>query len=139
MPFVQDYYSRIFAIMLSLNTAWFAPAEGETVQGSVLRLENRLFMSAPAYIISTTLLALNLLFAFTYYWKRPENMLRRMPTTIGSVLELFAGSGLITEQSNGERLSDDMRLGYGKFVGTDGKPHLGIERRPFVISWENGP
>ena len=138
LPLIQETYSRIFAIMLSLNTDWLVLANGETVQGSVLTVEDRLFMSRPAYIISVTLLTLNVLFALLYYGKRPVKMLKRMPTTIGSVIELFEGSGLISEASSGARLCEDMKLGYGRYLGTDGKPRLGIERRPFVTPWGTG-
>ena len=137
-PFVQDAYSRIFAIMLSLNTDWLLPAHGETIVGSVLTVEDRLYMASAAYIISVTLLILNVMFALLYYAKRPAKMLRWMPTTISSITELFEGSGLISEVSGGSRLSEDMRIGYGRYIGTDGKPHMGIERRPFVIPWGNG-
>ena len=134
-PLVQESYSRIFAIMLSLNTDWLVPANGETIQGSVLTVEDRLFISRPAYIVSITLLSLNILSALLYYVKRPAKMLKRMPTTIGRIVELFEGSGLVSEASKGARLREDVKIGYGRYVGTDGKPHLGIEKRPFVVPW----
>ena len=136
-PFVQETYTRIFAIMLSLNTDWLPPS-GAALDGSILTTEDRLFMSKPSYIISLSLLALNIFSAVLYYATRPRRMLRRMPTTIGSVIELFAGSGLIAGASDGVRLKDDMKIGYGKYVGADGKPHIGIERRPFVVPWGTG-
>lgn len=143
-PLIEDLYSRVFAIMLALNTDWLEPAATNmTSPGSVLTVQDRVFTSPPAFVIAVTLLSLNIVVALLYYWKRPSKMLRRMPTTIASVLELFDGSGLILEASKTSggpsddtpRLPEDMKLGYGRFVGTDGKPHTGIERRPFVIPW----
>jgi len=140
VPVVEDVYARVFAIILSLNTDWFGnPPPDARIAGTVFTAQSRIFLSRPAYIIIMTLLGLNILVATVYYAKRPKRMLRRMPTTIASVLELFDGSGLVKEANNGGGLKEDWKLGYGRFMGTDGKPRIGIERRPFVISWGDGP
>ena len=95
-------------------------------------------MSRPAYIIIVTLLGLNILVALAYYIKRPKRMLKRMPTTIASVLDLFDGSGLVGEARVRGDVPEEWKLGYGRFVGTDGKPRVGIERRPFVVGCDQG-
>lgn len=136
-PVIQHIYARIFAIMLSLHPSWFSNAPpGNLVSGSVLTTSSRIFMSRPAYIITVALLGLNILVALAYYIKRPKRMLKRMPTTIASVLELFDGSGLVGEARARGGVPEEWKLGYGRFVGTDGKPRVGIERRPFVVEWD---
>ena len=146
-PLVGEVYTRVFAIMLSLNTDWLVSATPSTpFAGSISTVENRIFMSRPAFIVAITLLSLNILVALLYYWQRPRKMLKGMPTSIASILELFDGSGLVLESFAGpngrrgkpSRLPEEIKLGYGRFVGTDGKPHMGIERRPFVIPWGEG-
>lgn len=139
-PVIKDIFSRIFPILLSLNTHWFGePRSDAIINGAILKTQNRIFLAQPAYIITMTLLGLNLLVAFAYYAKRPKRMLQSLPTTIASVLELFDGSGLVGEISEGNGMKEEWKVGYGRFVGTDGKPRVGIERRPFVVPWANGP
>lgn len=76
--------------------------------------------------------------AIAYYTKRPRRMLDQMPNTIASVVQLFEGGGLIIEKSSDKQWREDWNFGYGRFVSLDRKPHLGIERRPFVVPWANG-
>lgn len=140
VPVVEEVYARLFAIILSMQPDWFRDAsENATMNGKVMTTQSRIFLSRPAYIITVTLLGFNILVAIGYYAKRPKRMLRRMPTTIASVLELFDGSGLVKEARDAGGLKEEWKLGYGRFVGTDGKPKLGIERRPFVTPWRDGP
>lgn len=139
-PVVEEVYERIFAITLSLQSDWFGEPKPEaTIDGTIFTTQSRIFLSRPAYIITMTLLGFNILVAIAYYAKRPKRMLRRMPTTIASILELFDGSGLVKEASDAGGLKDEWKVGYGPFVGTDGRPRVGIERRPFVIPWGDGP
>lgn len=138
-PIIEDIYTRLFSIMLGLNTDMFVPAPpGTTTPGTTIVSCTRVFMSQSMYIIATTLLSVNVLVAIAYYIRRPRKILPRMPITIASVLELFEGSGLVTEAQASGRECEEWKIGYGKFVGTDGKPHVGIERRPFVIPWADG-
>ena len=140
VPIVKDVYSRIFAIMLSLHPDWFSDAPAyTTINGKSLTTQPRIFMSRPAFVVTISLLIVNVVVAIVYYAKRPKKMLKRMPTTIASVIELFDGSGLIKEARENGGLKEEWKLGYGRFVGTDGKPRIGIDRRPFVVPWGNGP
>lgn len=91
-------------------------------------------MSRPMFIASIVLLVLNVLAVVLYYAKRPQRMLETMPDTIGSVLEMFEGSGLVEENAK-SRCREEWLVGYGRYRGTDGKLHVGIERRPFVVPW----
>ena len=138
-PVIEDIYARIFAITLSLNPSWFRPAPpGNLFPGSVSITSSRIFISHPAFLTIVMLLGLNIVVALAYYIKRPKRFLKRMPTTIASVLELFDGSGLVGEARARGGMSEEWKLGYGRFVGTDGKPRIGIERRPFVVGWDQG-
>ena len=138
-PLVEDIYTRLFAILLGLHPDWFAPAPAETeLHGAVLVPCSRVFMSRPMFIIAISLISLNFVVAVAYYAKRPKRMLTEMPNTIASIIGLFEGSGLIAEKKSERGWHKDWKFGYGKYVGTDKKPHLGIERRPFVVPWADG-
>ncbi|KAL8871434.1 MAG: hypothetical protein Q9174_002731 [Haloplaca sp. 1 TL-2023] len=135
-PVLEDIITRLFAILLGLNAKAMllrAP-EGSNVAGVTITSSTRVFMSRPMFIVSMVLLVLNVLVALLYYTRRPGKMLTCMPTTIGSVLDMIQGSGLVEENAD-SKSRDEWRIGYGRYMGTDGKPHIGIERRPFVVPW----
>ncbi|KAL8675940.1 MAG: hypothetical protein Q9186_007486 [Xanthomendoza sp. 1 TL-2023] len=136
-PVIHDIFGLLFTITLGINTDIFLPAAaGSTVPGSIIVPSKRVFMSRPMFVVSLVLLLLNIVVATIYYAKRPPRMLKEMPTTIASVLEMIHGSGLATETTD-SKSREEWQIGYGRFVGTDGKPHIGIERRPFVVPWSS--
>ena len=138
-PVVEDIYTRLFAIILGLHPGWFPPAPaGATVRGAMVVACTRIFISRTMLIIAVSLISLNVLVAVAYYARRPKRMLAQMPNTIASTAVFFEGSGLVAEKTSESGWNANWKFGYGKFVGTDKKPHLGIERRPFVIPWGDG-
>ena len=129
-PLMEDIYRRSFAIILALHPGLFLHVNEPRMMLAKLTITPiRVFMSRPMWYVSTTLLSLNVAVAALYYWKRPNRILRKMPTTVANILELFEGSGLLRE----DVFAEDWRYGYGRYIGTDGTPRIGIERRPFVI------
>ncbi|KAI4262132.1 MAG: hypothetical protein L6R42_002686 [Xanthoria sp. 1 TBL-2021] len=134
VPYVESICVRLFAIVLSLNQGWLAEAEaGSATTVTVISSSERVFVSSPMFVITTALLVLNLVVAITYWARRPKRLLPEMPYTIASILAMVQASGLLAEVENKGQWRHNWRFGYGKFVGTDGKPHVGIERRPFVV------
>ncbi|KAL8689126.1 MAG: hypothetical protein Q9224_004717, partial [Gallowayella concinna] len=134
VPYVEDIWTRLFAIVLGLNQDWLAKAEGGAeTPGIVIVPTQRVFVSGRMFVITVTLFTLNIVVALAYWLRRPKKMLTEMPYTIGNILEMVRASGLIFEVEDQERWQHNWRFGYGKFVGTDGRPHVGIERSPFVI------
>ncbi|KAL8986800.1 MAG: hypothetical protein Q9177_003936 [Variospora cf. flavescens] len=132
-PYVEDIYARLFAIVLSLNRDWLSPADmGSTLPGKMIVSTERVFMSNTMFIITITLLALNIVVATTYWAKRPRKMLPKKPYTIAKIMEMFEGSHLVTDVEDAERWQSEWKFGYGRFVGTDGKLHVGIDRQPFI-------
>ena len=136
-PVVEDMYSRLFAIILGLHLEWFSSGPPDSlIEGKILVPESRVFMSRSMFVIAVTLLFFNIIIAIAYYTKRPKVRLSRLPNTVASIFQLFEGSGLVAERAAANGWQEDWRFGYGKFVGTDGEPHIGIERRPFVVLHE---
>lgn len=141
-------YQKIFAIWLGLNHATlFEPAgEGETpFAGSLTQPEVRITVSRAMLILSSTILSCYIVVAVVVYARRPGNYLPRMPITMASDIAMFAAStavkemaddtdrtGLYEQYRSAWHASGRARYGYGTFIGTDGKPHIGVERAPFV-------
>lgn len=136
-PYVEDVIARLFAIVLSLNEDWLTQADAGSKQaGTMLVTTQRVLVSRPMFDITIVLVALNIVVAAAYWIRRPRKMLTEMPYSIASILAVTQASTLISEVEDEEKWRNEWRFGYGRYVGTDGKPHTGIERRPFVIPLE---
>ena len=134
VPYVEDIYVRLCAIVLGLNQDWLFEAERDSaIPVACISSSERVFVSKPMFIITTALLGLNFVVAIAYWMRRPRRLLPEMPYTIASILAMVQASGLIAEVEDKGQWRHNWRFGYGKFVGTDGKPRAGIERRPFVV------
>ena len=136
IPNIEHMYSRLFAITMGLSTHFLAVAPpGTSIPGQRINVEDRVFMDTSMFVITVAILVFNIIVGGAYYLRRPKRMLQCMPTTIANLMKVFEGSGLIEEDLGSGEHREAHRIGYGRFVGLDGKPHIGIERRPFVLPW----
>jgi hypothetical protein len=143
-PVLEALYTRIFAIVLGAHYDKFLQASNQTVvvAGFTLSSEPRVFVSSPMFILSVVILGTYILFTITLYVRRPWRILPRMPTTIisqisffaaGHTLRDFAGTSATPEREQSPDIRGlRQRYGFGRFIGTDGKTHIGIEREPLV-------
>lgn len=138
-------YARLFAIWLGLNKeSLFEPAANASgmVDGLTVSTEERLFFTKPLFIISEIILGIYIVVSVLIYFWRPGRYLPYLPTSIASIIALFAASAAVKDlqgtshMTNKERekyLKDlDHRYGYGSYVGSDGAVHVGIEKAPYV-------
>ena len=136
---VNETYARVFAIQMSLQSAQLAsaPPESPRIAAEVLTLERRVFMSETMFHVSMAILCLDLIVAVVFYSRAPKPFLPRLPTSIASQMAYFGSSHVIDDVRNaGGDLSEldkrGYRYGYGKYIGKDGRTHVGIEREPYV-------
>lgn len=142
-PYVERLYTELFAILLSINTHVFSDSS-DPFTAQVLYTDTRLFVSPLMFKLSIVILSLQLFVAILYYANRPKRFLPRMPTSIASIIAFVAASRAVEdfngsdgrrgEKSDGEE--GERRYGYGRFVGTDGRTKVGIERQRFVVPLE---
>lgn len=140
---VNDVYQRLFAITMSQNTDFLLRSPKVKLISALSNTkESRVFMSQAMFIISVSILSLDLLAALAVYGYRSTSYLTRMPTSIASIIAYFAASHILSDL-HGDDLGEDMktirqleddgqRYGFGRYMGTDGKIHIGIESAPFV-------
>jgi hypothetical protein len=83
------------------------------------------------------LLCSQLVVAVFYYVYRPKRFLQRMPTSMASIVGFVLKSRVLAEFAEKENPQDSHRYAYGRFIGTDGKTHVGIERQQFVVPLES--
>ncbi|KAH8731942.1 hypothetical protein GQ44DRAFT_735638 [Phaeosphaeriaceae sp. PMI808] len=146
---INKTYSKLFAIWLGANKKHLlVPAASETavpLRGFRVEPERRLFLSKPMFIISEAILCTYVIVAIWVYARRPGQYLPRLPTSIASVIALFAASAAVEDMRGTSHLDKrgrsqhldqlDARYGYGSFIGGgDGQVHIGIEKVPFVRS-----
>lgn len=151
IPAVESLYRQIFATLLGLNQQIFNPADpSSTVVVSITAPTTRIFMSDTMFLVTLAILGLNLIVAVLYYANRPKRFLPMMPTTIASIAGLVVATRALddyswdrsdAESSEGSKPTEskareDLRYGYGRFVGTDGVTRIGIERHPWVVPLE---
>lgn len=135
-------WQKLFAIWLGMDhERVFAEVskESPTISATILQPEIRIVVSQPMVVLSSTILGLYIIVALVVYAHRPGKFLPRMPLTMASDIALFAASKAVAEieedGKSGQQLgADRKRFGYGSFIGTDGRPHVGVERAPFVVS-----
>jgi len=135
-------YQKTFSTWLGLDhERLLAPTStsDDFIIGAIIRRpEVRIVVSRPMTILSSTILGLYIIVAVAVYARRPGKFLPRQPLTMASDIALFAASKAVGEteasdMSKCRREKETQRFGYGSFIGSDGKPHVGVERVPFVI------
>jgi hypothetical protein len=143
-PVFEELYTRIFAIIMGTHFSDVLQSNNKKVDvaGFVLTQERRIFVSKPMFLIAVAILGTYMLVTVTLYVHRPWKVLPRMPTTIASQIAFFAASHGLSDFATTSSMSEKGRnsyikrlrrkYGFGKFVGTDGKGHIGIEREPLV-------
>ena len=105
------------------------PEAESTVTGQRLAIETRIFIPNSAFIIRVAILVLDLLTGIIFYGFAMKMFLPRLPTTIGSIIAYFAPSRAV-RQFDPEKV---MSCGFGRFVGVEGKAHVGIELDHLVV------
>jgi hypothetical protein len=141
IPAVQDVYQRLIASIIGLNKQIFAPALSDATATTIVTIiSTRIFLSPLMFQISITLLGLHLLTAILYYAHRPRRFLPRMPDKIASLIGYVSMSHALETIPNMEYKRDfshsrvdSKRYSFGRFIGVDGKPHVGIEEQSRVI------
>ena len=126
---------------MSLLTPQLLPAVANSKQIPARRmtLERKVFMSEPLFYISVTILLLDLLVCHRILLPPPC----AVPASHADEhCPLFAGSHVMDDIQNAggdlwELDRQGFRHGYGRYLGKDGKVHLGIEREPCHAFDEN--
>jgi hypothetical protein len=142
-------YNKLFAILLGNNAPllFTTPASATpALPASRHEPQTRIFLSFPAFVIAQTILCLYALTTIFLYSHRPWRILPRLPTSIASSIAFFAagfavgelkGTSEMSEKDRGEWMQwQGYRWGYGRFLGRDGRVHVGVEREPFVALLE---
>jgi hypothetical protein len=140
IPVTEDLYQRLFAILLGLNLSLFnSTAKQASVGAALTTVETRIFLDNGAFIVSMTILCLDILVLTTLYIKIRHIFLPRLPSSIASQIAYVAASRVVEEYDD-ERDASRAALPksartytFGRFIGVDGRAHVGIDSDPYVV------
>lgn len=138
IPTIQEIYQRIGAALLGANRDMFADSpqnQGSVLPATIQTQDTRIFMDNTALIISLTILGIYLLVSIHLYARQRRILLPRMPSTIGSTVAYVAGSRAVRLYTGpGKAGQARETYSFGRYLGIDGKAHIGIELDPYVIA-----
>ncbi|KAM0216264.1 hypothetical protein ACHAQI_002680 [Fusarium lateritium] len=131
---VNHIYRQTYAILLGLNEQIFQSGENEgSITASRHTRETRIFMEQASFIITMTILAINTLVAIVFYVRAVAFVLPRMPTTLGAIIAYVAPSRFVTSTYREAPGHANRTLSFGRYIGSDGNVHIGIEADPHVV------
>lgn len=143
---VNQVYQRLFAVVLQDNQEYLVGAPpGSFIIAKEIGTQQRIFISEAMFYIVVVILALDAIVAIALYLRLPKPFLHRMPTSIAGLLAYGTGSHLVQDldvQTTAVASQGGIRevltrrgsvYGFGRYIGTDGEIHFGIDRQPYLI------
>ncbi|PUU77615.1 hypothetical protein B9Z19DRAFT_1085833 [Tuber borchii] len=142
-------YKRFFTILLAQNQdTIFVPA-GKVRRSEVGKLESlkpRMSMDPVMFYIAVVILGFQLITGAIIFASRPRCFLPRFPYNLISEISFFHTSSALSDVSGTANMGSAMRsrhlrglgwtYGYGRFRGSDGKKHVGIERMSLIRDYK---
>jgi len=143
------FYKRFFTILLAQNQdTIFVPA-GKVRRSEVGKLESlkpRMSMDPVMFYIAVVILGFQLITGAIIFASRPRCFLPRFPYNLVSEISFFYASSAMSDAAGTANMSSAMRgrhlkglgwtYGYGRFRGSDGKKHVGIERMSLIRDYK---
>lgn len=133
IPSIEHVYRQNHALLLMLSSRLFENyTEPITIAGTERHTEVRIFMDPTALVISLTVLGLDIAVAIVLFGGSIKHFLPRLPTNIASLLAYVAPSRAVREYDGPNSLTN-ATFSFGRYLGEDGRAHVGIEMDPFVV------
>ena len=143
------FYKRFIAVLLAQNhDRIFVPAgkERKSEVGKLESLKLRMSMDPVMFYIAVAVLGFQLIGGVIIYASRPRRLLPRLPYNLVSEISSFHASSALSDVAGTANMSSAMRsrhlkglgwtYGYGRFRGSDGKNHVGIERMSLIRDYK---
>ena len=144
----QFFYSWFVPIVISQNEGRIFRSTTKDggrkpqVSGQRISIRNRVSMDPVMFYIAVVLLGFSALASIVIFTARPKRFLPWLPDNLAAEIGLFYASQALEDTAGTAHMSSAMRekrlaalgmeYGYGKFMGTDGKVHLGVERMGLI-------
>ena len=151
----QDVYRSFTAIVIGQNSERIFRSTTKDggrkpkISGYRTSLQNRVSMDRVTFYVAATLLGFSALASIIIFTARPKRFLPRVPDTLAAEIGFYYASEALGDTAGTAHMSSAMRewylvtlgwdYGYGKFMGKDGKLHLGVERMEPIDDLRNAP
>ncbi|KAK5624957.1 hypothetical protein RRF57_000673 [Xylaria bambusicola] len=139
IPLFERVYKSVFASFLKLNADIFLKDNDVApipISWTYQVLERRISMSPLAFYISAVILGINTVTVVLVYARAAAVYLLRRPTTIVSILAYVAASRVCSSDWDDSKYEEETgekpTFSFGRYVGTDGRLHVGIELDSYV-------
>ncbi|KAF8860270.1 hypothetical protein BDZ45DRAFT_648839 [Acephala macrosclerotiorum] len=138
-PVLERVYTQLFSLLISLNAAhvFVKDTTNSPSTAKAIGTVPRLFLNGTMFQVSVAILILHFVCAVVFYVFRPKKFLPRMPISIAALLSFVTASRALEDFKDHDaglrKDLQDQRYGYGRYVGIDGKTHVGIEQQRFVV------
>jgi len=146
---LSKFYKRFFAILLAQNqNRIFVPA-GNVRRSEVGQLESmkpRMSMDPVMFYIAVVILGFQLIAGTIIFASTPRRFLPRFPYNLVSEISFFHASSALSDVAGTVDMSSARRsrylkrlggtYGYGRFRGSDGERHVGIERMSLIRGYK---
>ena len=146
---LSKFYKLFFTILLAQNhDRIFVPA-GKVRRSAIGKLESlkpRMSMDPAMFYIAVAILGFQLIAGVIIFASTPRRFLPRFPYNLVSEISFFHSSSALSDVAGTANMSSAMRsrhlrrlggtYGYGRFRGSDGKSHVGIERMSLIRNFK---
>ncbi|PUU76808.1 hypothetical protein B9Z19DRAFT_1129182 [Tuber borchii] len=146
---LSKFYKRFFTILLAQNqNTTFVPA-GNPSRSGVGQFESiqpRMSIDPVMFYIAVVILGFQLLAGTIIFALTPRRLLLRFPYNLASEISFFHASSALSDVAGTANMTSAMRrrhlkrlggtYGYGKFRGSDGENHVGIERMSMIRGYK---
>jgi len=144
-PALSMFYKRFFPILLSLNWNCTLDPAGNWRRSEVGQLEfpqPRISIDQVMFSIAVAILRFQLIAGTIIFASTPRRLLPRFPYNLASDISFFHTSSALSDIARTANMSSAMRsqhferlggtYGYGRFTGSYGEKHVGIERMSLI-------
>ncbi|PUU81906.1 hypothetical protein B9Z19DRAFT_1190850 [Tuber borchii] len=146
---ISKFYKRFFTILLAQNrNTIFVPASNlrRSEVGQLESIEPRMLMDPVMFYIAVAVLGFQLIAGTIIFASTPRRFLPKFPFNLASEISFFYASSALSDVAGTANMSSAMRsrhlkglggtYGYGRFGGSDGERHVGIERMRMIRSYK---
>lgn len=142
---VDKVYQELFAVILQSNQDTLLPApQVKSVVGKEVKRISKVFLSETMVDIVLATLGAGLVVSICFYILLPKPFMPRIPTSVAALASYFSHSHLLQDLDHAAEDEDDIDIsrffeskgrvyGFGRYIGTDGDVHLGVERQPYLF------
>ena len=146
---LSKFYKRFFTVLLAQNrNSIFVPAGNLRRSGvsQLVSLEPRMSMDPVMFYIAVAILGFQLITGTIIFVWTPRRFLPKFPYNLASEISFFHPSSPLSDVAGTANMSSARRnkhlkrlggtYGYGKFTGSDGESHVGIERMSMIRGYK---